>query len=198
MRELALHLLDITHNSIAAKASDIEIEVEENTNKNLLKIVVKDNGSGMTEEMVSKILDPFITSRTTRKVGLGIPLLKAAAEACNGNLNIQSKIGEGTRVEAVFQHDHIDRMPLGDLPGTIYSLVVGAPEMHWKFTYKVNEKTFLFDDQIIKATLDGVPITEPIVLRFVQDMIYEGVNEIKPVNNMYLNPSLQESYHGKS
>jgi len=183
VRELALHLLDIIHNSIAANASRIDIEVEENTQNNTLRMMVRDNGHGMSEEMVKKVMDPFTTSRTTRKVGLGIPLLKAAAESCNGYLDISSSPGIGTCVEAVFQLNHIDRMPLGDLAGTLYSLVVGAPEIHWVFRYKVDHNEFLFDDQDIKSTLEDVPITEPGVLKFLQNLIKDGINSIKQPEN---------------
>jgi hypothetical protein len=125
------------------------------------------------------VVDPFVTSRTTRKVGLGIPLLKEAAEACNGFLTIASTPGKGTRLDVEFQHTHIDRMPLGDVAGTILSLVVAYPSIHWKLIYKVNYREFEFDDLPIKETLDGVPLTEPQILAFVRQMLYDGIYEIK-------------------
>ncbi len=127
MRELALHLLDIAENSVAADAGKIQIEVSEDTLADRLKMSVEDDGRGMDEALVARVVDPFVTSRTTRKVGLGIPLLKAAAEACKGGLTIQSALGKGTRIEVEFQRSHIDRMPLGDLGATFLTLVVGYP-----------------------------------------------------------------------
>lgn len=180
MRELALHLLDIIHNSVTAKASTIVITVEEDTRTDRLKMMVEDNGCGMDQEMVARITDPFVTSRTTRKVGLGIPLLKAAAEACNGWLKIDSEVGKGTKVQVEFQRSHIDRMPLGDLPGTILSLIVGAPEVHWIFHYIVDGNTFTFDDQKVKAELEDIPLTEPSVLKFLREMLEQEVSAIQP------------------
>jgi hypothetical protein len=132
--------------------------------------------------MVKKVIDPFVTSRTTRKVGLGIPLLKEAAEQCNGFLRIQSELGKGTKVEVEFQRSHIDRMPLGDLTGTILSLIVGSPHVHWIFDYRVDDHLFVFDDAPIKQELDGVPLTEPDVLRFIREWLKTGIENVtKPV-----------------
>jgi hypothetical protein len=177
VRELALHLMDIAENSVAANARDITIEVNEDTVRDRLSMAVIDNGNGMDAEMVQRVVDPFVTSRTTRKVGLGIPLLKEAAEACNGWLEIQSKPGEGTALRVEFQRSHIDRMPLGDLASTCLSLVVAHPEIHWGFHYKVDDQQFIFDDQPIKDALEGVPLTEPDILSYLRQLIEEGVAE---------------------
>lgn len=178
MRELALHLLDIAENSISAKADTIRIHVEENHTTDRLRMSVEDNGKGMSAEMVARVTDPFVTSRTTRKVGLGIPLLKAAAEACQGELTIQSAVGKGTCVTVEFQQSHIDRMPMGNLASTILTLVVGSPEVHWIFTYTVDGKTFEFDDQPVKETLDGVPLSDPSILVFLRDTLETGIAEL--------------------
>lgn len=179
MREIALHLLDIAENSVAADAETVEITIEENVNEDELRLVVEDNGRGMDQQMVARITDPFVTTRTTRKVGLGIPLFKAAAEACNGYLTIDSQLGEGTRLEAVFQHSHIDRMPLGDLPSTLLTLVVGFPEVHWIFHYHFNDTRFTFDDKPIKEILDGVPLSEPSVLTYIRETLEEGIRSAR-------------------
>jgi anti-sigma regulatory factor (Ser/Thr protein kinase) len=181
LRELALHLLDIAENSITANSKNILIVVDENIQSDRLKMVIEDDGKGMDPEMAASVIDPFVTSRTTRKVGLGIPLLKAAAEACNGYLHIESTQGKGTRVEVEFQRSHIDRMPLGDLVNTILSLVIGSPEVHWRFQYRVNEETFDFDDGPIKEQLDGISLSEPGVLSFIREYLQEGIAGIKPV-----------------
>lgn len=179
MRELALHILDIAENSISAGASRIRISINEKLDDDLLEIEVEDNGKGMDEVTLANITDPFITSRTTRKVGLGIPFFKAAAEACEGAFSIQSKQGLGTKVQAVFKHSHIDRMPLGDIAGTIQTLIIGTPDVNWVFEYNVNEASFHFDDEPIKETLDGVPLSEPAVMRFIREMINEGIHSIQ-------------------
>jgi hypothetical protein len=179
LREIALHILDIAENSIAAGASLIEISIEEDIQNDRLNISVRDNGRGMDEQMLAQITDPFVTSRTTRKVGLGLPLFKAAAEACNGYLQISSTIGRGTRVDVEFQRSHIDRMPLGDLAGTMLNLVVCHPDIHWLFHYRAGEQEFIFNDEPIKTELAGIPLTEPAVLTFIRTSLTEGVETIQ-------------------
>ncbi len=179
MRELALHLLDIAENSISAKADTIRIDVEENHITDRLRMSVEDNGAGMSAEMVTRAADPFVTSRTTRKVGLGIPLLKEAAEACEGGLTIQSQVGQGTCVAVEFQLSHIDRMPLGNLAATILTLVVGSPEVHWIFNYTVDEQTFEFNDQPVKETLGGIPLSDPEILKYLREVLETGIAELR-------------------
>ena len=180
MRELALHILDIAENSLHAQADTIQITVTEKLAEDRLVISVIDNGRGMNSEMVQAVVDPFITTRTTRKVGLGIPLLKAAAEACNGRLDITSHPGKGTRIDVEFQHSHIDRMPLGDLSGTIFALCVSNPQTHWLFYYYVDQQEFRFDDLLIKEALGDISICEPTILSYLHELLENGVNEIKP------------------
>lgn len=177
MRELALHLLDIAENSVSAQARRVEINVEEDLPHDRLRLWVKDDGRGMDQDMAARVTDPFVTSRTTRKVGLGIPLLKAAAESCNGHLRIHSAVGRGTCVEVEFQRSHIDRMPLGDLAGTLYILVVGWPDVRWVFHYCAGEAEFEFDSEPIKQELGDVPLTEPAVLAFIRETLQQGIAE---------------------
>lgn len=191
MREIALHLLDIAENSVAALAKTICISVCEDLQADRLEASVVDDGKGMDAAMVAQVVDPFVTSRTTRKVGLGIPLFKAAAEACNGSLTITSTLGKGTTLSVQFQHSHIDRMPLGDLAGTLLTLVVAYPQTHWIFQYRVvpagggEPCEFLFDDQPIKAELGDIPFSEPVVLAFLRDLLEQGVRSVgqHPVQN---------------
>ncbi len=178
MKELSLHILDIAENSINANASHINICVEENSNEDQLTIKVIDNGKGMSNEVAQRIVDPFVTDRTTRKVGLGIPLLKAAAESCNGFLKIFSEIGKGTEILVQFQRSHIDRMPLGDLPGTILHLIVGNPHINWTFQYQVNDQVYEFDDKFLKQELEGIPLSEPDVLTYIRNEITTGIKNI--------------------
>ncbi len=180
MKELSLHLLDIAENSIAAEAKCIKIVVNEDSRSDLLQMIVEDDGRGMNPEMVEKVIDPFTTTRTTRKVGLGIPLLKAAAEACNGFLTIDSQQGKGTKIFVQFQRSHIDRMPLGDLVTTIMNLLVANLQIHWIFQYKYNDKVFIFDDHPIKTELENVPLSEPGILNCIREMLKSGILEINP------------------
>ncbi len=177
MRELALHILDIAENSIEADAGMVEISVIESTAQDRLAICVTDDGKGMDAETVARVIDPFVTHRTTRKVGLGIPLLKEAAEACHGSLAIQSAPGQGTRLTVDFQRSHIDRMPLGDLAATFITLLISHPQTHWKFYYQVDDNAFDFDDAPIKNELGDIPLTEPAVLSYLKNVLTDGVTQ---------------------
>ena len=178
MRELALHLLDIAENSVSAHADTIWITVEEDTRSDRLRMSVNDNGMGMDAVMLARVTDPFTTSRTTRKVGLGIPLLKAAAEACNGCFTITSTPGRGTEVNVEFQRSHIDRMPLGSLADTFITLLIGSPQVHWVFRYQVNDAVFEFDDQPVKQELGDVPLSEPGVMGYLRSTISSEIAEL--------------------
>lgn len=180
MRELALHLLDIAHNSVSAQARHINISVIEDTRDDRLFLSVEDDGCGMDDATLQRVTDPFTTSRVTRNVGLGIPLLKAAAEACGGDLTIHSKPGVGTRLEVDFQRSHIDRMPLGNLPETFLSLMVGCPDVNWTFIYQVDDQRFELDDAPIKKELEGISLTDPSILAYLRDMMESGIKEIQP------------------
>jgi len=179
VRELSLHLLDIAENSVAANATQVKLAVIEDDRTDLLQMSVEDNGKGMDAETVAKITDPFVTSRTTRKVGLGLPLLKEAAEACNGFLKITSQLGVGTRVEVQFQRSHIDRMPLGNLAETYFQLLILNPQINWTFLYRFNDRTFELDDHEIKSSLDGIPFTEPEIIAALRKMISDGIHTVQ-------------------
>ena len=183
MKELSLHILDIAENSVNAGASKIEISVNENLNNDELIIKITDNGKGMSAEKMKNLADPFITSRTTRKVGLGIPFLKAAAEACEGSFEIRSEIGLGTEVEVHFQHSHIDRMPLGDLKSTWLNMLVGYPKINWVLEYSVNLKTYQLDDQPIKEILNEVPLSDPQVIGYLKNEIANGFESVKNIKS---------------
>lgn len=179
MRELSLHLLDIAENSVAAGARNVSITVREDLSADRLYLAVQDDGKGMDAATVARVTDPFVTSRTTRKVGLGLPLLKEAAELCNGYLRITSTLGKGTLVEVEFQHSNIDRMPLGDLGSTFLTLLISSPEIHWVFTYQVNQAVFYLDDAPIKAELEGISFSEPVILSFLRELISNGVDGVR-------------------
>jgi K+-sensing histidine kinase KdpD len=145
MEDLSLHILDIAENSIAAEAKRIEIRVEEDRAKDVLAIEIKDDGNGMDEEMRRKAFDPFFTTRTTRRVGLGLPLLAQASRESEGTIEIDSKPGQGTTVKAAFRYHHLDRKPLGNIHETIQTLVVGHPEIDFLFEHTKDGSTYRYD-----------------------------------------------------
>lgn len=179
MNDLSLHILDIVQNSISAGATLIRIKVIEDAINDKLTISIEDNGRGMTEEQVSKLSDPFFTSRTTRKVGMGIPLFKQSAEQSGGGIKVTSKVGVGTTVEAWFGYSNIDRPPLGDLANAIVLLVSASPKVDFIFTYAFNEEKYIFDTIEIKEVLDGVPVNNPSVVKYLTEMISENMKMVK-------------------
>ncbi len=178
MRELSLHILDIMQNSIAAGASRIVVGVSADTENNRLTIAIQDNGKGMDSDFAAKVLDPFVTTRTTRRVGLGLPMLAAAAEACDGKLSIETAPGKGTKVEVTFALNHIDRAPFGDITSTIVNTIVSYPEISFRYEHKVNGAEFVLDTDEINAQLQGVPISEPSVARWLRDYMNEGIKNV--------------------
>lgn len=169
MNELSLHIYDIVQNSIRANAENVWIEVEENFVKNELMITIKDDGSGMSKEMVENVRNPFFTTRTTRKVGLGISLLEMNAEMCNGYLSLDSIEGVGTTLKVMFEHNHINRSPLGDMAGTIYLLSLGDVNINYK--HIIDGKTFNYDKAELLEILGDVPLTNLEVKVWIEDYI---------------------------
>lgn len=178
MRELSLNILDIAQNSIAAGSLLTEIKVEENTAEKTLLIGIYDNGKGMTEEQVRNVQDPFYTTRTTRKVGMGIPLFKMAAEQTGGSFTLTSQVGVGTNVEARFKTDSIDFTPLGDVAATIATIVCMNEDKDFIYTRKIDGAEFKFSSADIKKILDGVPLSEPSVMNWVEGYISEQTEEL--------------------
>ncbi len=178
MRDISMHILDIIGNSVRAKASLIEVSVIERIKEDTLVLKVKDDGCGMDDKTIKNALDPFFTSRKTRKVGLGIPLLQQNAQMSDGELVLKSKLGEGTTLIALFVRSHIDRPPLGDLPSAVSLMVSGNPTVEFVYTHVVDEEKFVFDSREIKQILDGVEITTPGVVKFLKQMVEENLNEI--------------------
>ena len=176
MRELSLNVLDIAQNSISADAPLIEIEVLENTEKKELLIGIYDNGKGMTPEQVENVKDPFFTPRTTRKVGMGIPLFKLAAEQTGGSLKIESEKGKGTKTSAVFKTDSIDFTPLGDVTSTITILISMNTDRDFIYTRRLDGESFELSTVQLKEILEGVPLSEPEVVGWMKDYINEQTN----------------------
>ena len=174
MRELSLNILDIAQNSISAGASLITIEVSENTVEHNLLIGIYDNGCGMSEEQVKSVIDPFFTTRTTRKVGMGIPLFKMAAEQTGGSLEIKSELGIGTQIRATFKTDSVDFTPLGDVASTIQMLITMNTDRDFVYKHKVDEKEFVCDTRELKAILGDVPLDTYEVSQWLLEFIKEN------------------------
>lgn len=175
MTELSLNILDVAENSVKAGAPLTKITVEANENKNLLTIIIDDNGCGMSDEQVKKVTDPFYTTRTTRKVGLGVPFFKEAAEAAGGSFAIVSKQGVGTTVTANFLLNHIDRMPMGDLTATMHTLITMHEEKDFIFTYTVNDNSFTLDTRQLKEILGEISFKEFEVSNYIKDYLKENI-----------------------
>jgi anti-sigma regulatory factor (Ser/Thr protein kinase) len=145
MEDLSLHILDIVENSIDAGAKNIEIEIREDSKQDLLSVEIADDGKGMDEATLKKVLDPFFTTKTVRKVGLGLSLFRESAREANGDLEIRSKVGQGTRLRATFQRSHIDRRPLGDMTKTVMTLIIGHPETRFRYSHERDGRKFELD-----------------------------------------------------
>ena len=176
MKELSLNILDIAMNSVKAGASLISIKIDESDDK--LLITITDDGCGMSEDMVKRVTDPFCTTRTTRKVGLGIPFYKLAAEQTGGKLEINSKTKEnndgvsGTEVKALFMKNHIDCLPLGDIISTVCTLIQGSPDINFEFSHKYNNEVYLSTAEM-RQILGDIPLNSPDVLVWVREYLNE-------------------------
>lgn len=181
MRELSLNVLDIAQNSVRAEASLITIELIEDTKNHTLEISISDNGKGMTPEQLENVRDPFFTTRTTRKVGMGIPLFRMAAEMTGGSFDIDSTLGIGTKTTARFCTDHLDFTPIGDMCSTVIMLI--TMNLHIDFVYirKADEKSFTVDTRQLKEILGDVPLNEPSITAWIKDYITENTKQLTEV-----------------
>ena len=177
MPEISMNVLDVAENSGRAGASLIQISVNISEPDDLLEIVIEDDGCGMTPDQVQHVIDPFFTTRTTRKVGLGVPFYKMAAENTGGQFFIESQPGIGTKVYASFGLPHIDRMPLGDINGTIHTLVVFNTGIDFLYTYTYNGQSFSLDTREFRQILEGVPLDSPDVSAYIRDYLEENKRE---------------------
>ena len=177
MPEISLNVLDVAENSTRAKASLVEISVAADTKADTLVIKIKDDGCGMTAEQLAHVEDPFFTTRTTRKVGLGVPFFKMAALAAGGDFSIESKPGAWTCVTAVFGLSHIDRMPLGDMTSTIHTLIIFHKDMDFRYTYEVDGRSFTLDTREFREILGDVPFDEPEVSAYIKEYLTENKKE---------------------
>lgn len=179
MKELSLHVYDLIENSVAANASLIEFSVIDSLNDNIYSFVIKDNGKGMSQEFLAKVTDPWTTTRTTRKVGIGLPLIKMNTENAGGGMDIQSELGKGTVLKFWFQHDHIDRPPMGDLAGTIVMLCAQHEDIHYIYKHITDKGEYIFDTEEVKEALDGMSMNDINIIKFLKEMIQENLKEIE-------------------
>ncbi len=178
MNELSLYILDITQNSLKANAKNIDLIINEDKVSDLLTITLIDDGKGMSKEVLEKVTSPFFTTRTTRHVGLGLPLFKELCELCEGGLKIESEVDKGTSLCATFKLSSIDLPPFGNLIDTLYLLIINEENADIKYKHIKNNKTFEFDTKEIKEILDGVSIKDPMLMSWFKDFVQEGLNEL--------------------
>lgn len=175
MREISLHILDLIQNSIEAGATAAKLEIIEDIIGNSMIIRISDNGRGMNKKMRQLVIDPFITTRTTRRVGLGLPLMDMSTKRCGGYLKIDSIPGQGTVIEAMYQHNHLDRPPMGNLVETIKSILVASPVLQFSYYHTVNNKSLSISSHEIADVLDGIPLTQPDILIWLHGYLSDNI-----------------------
>ena len=178
MRELSMHILDLVQNSIEARASKVWLHVNEMISTDALVIKIGDNGRGMNQETVDRVVSPFVTTRTTRKVGLGLPLISMSTMRSDGFMVIESEIGKGTTVTAVYRHSHWDRPPLGDMAQTVKALLVANPALDFTYKHTVNTNSFAVSACEIAEILGDIPLDQPDVLLWLDDYLTQGIGNL--------------------
>ena len=179
MNNLSLYILDIVQNSLKARATDVIIKINEDLKRNILEIQVIDNGIGIEEENISKVTDPFYTTRDTRKVGLGLPFFKEVCENCNGSLKILSSKNQGTSIIAQMDHNHINRLPLGEMEETIYTLLINDENAEIEYIHTTDNKQFKINSKEINSILDGVSLKQYEIMKWIKGYILMSLLKIK-------------------
>ncbi len=178
MKDLSLHILDIVQNSIRADASHIYITIKEHHKTNQCEIAISDNGRGINQNELLQVTDPYHTSRTSRKVGMGLPLLKHAAEQAGGILSIRSARGSGTQLFCNFELNHIDKPPLGDIGGVITQLMTSHPALVFVYKHQTDQGTFELDSREVKEIVGDLAFAGNEVRNYLREMIRENLKEI--------------------
>lgn len=178
MKELSLHILDIVNNSTRAGAKLVSISIHEDEENDRLYINICDDGSGISDEDLTNICDPYFTTRTTRKVGMGIPLFRMSAEACDGIFSISSTLGEGTQVHAAYQLSHVDRPPLGDIAGILYLLSIGTHNCEFIYRHQNPNGMFEYDSRSVKEIMQDIPLQHPEVRKEIVHFIRQGLETL--------------------
>lgn len=179
MKEVALHILDILQNSVRAAATIIQLEIEESFSENLIKIKIEDNGKGIEKSMLLNIYDPYVTSRTTRKIGMGLALLKYHAELCGGGIEIESEVGKGSLVRIWFQMDHIDRQPIGDIAGVVRNMISSGNKYEFYYRHSTDTGEFEISTLEIKTELELTEISDNLILEQIKELININLQDIK-------------------
>jgi anti-sigma regulatory factor (Ser/Thr protein kinase) len=175
--ELSLHVLDIVENSTRAAAKSVEIVIEENSLADLVTLSISDDGRGMDRQQLDKLTDPFFTTKKVRKVGLGVPLLAQAAHTAGGEFTVDSEPGKGTCVQATFRLSHPDRQPVGDMAGTMVTLIMGNPEVNFIYRHRRDGREYLLDTRELQKELDGLDLANIKVLNFIKEDINRYLRE---------------------
>lgn len=179
MQDLAMHILDIAYNSIRAQASEITVTYRDSTIANKITITIQDNGCGLSELQIQQVTNPFYTTRTTRRVGMGVALFQGLAQQCDGQFSLTSQVNLGTTIQVSVRKDHWDTPPQGDLAQTMQTLIQADPTIHFQFNMVLDTKTFTFDTKEIQAILtDEVSLSEPTILLWIQEYIHQGISEL--------------------
>lgn len=179
MKDLSMHIIDIVQNSIEAGAVKIQLLISEDSISDTFTIEVSDNGRGMDQDQLSSAADPFFTTRKTRRIGLGLPLLKAAAERCEGHMTVNSTKNKGTTVFASFRCSHIDRAPLGNIIDTLVNIIAGNPDLNLNFIHRIDDKEIVFDAHQLKTQLEDIPLNNPAVLNWIRKYLNDSYNEMR-------------------
>ena len=179
MKNIALHILDLVENSARAKAKKVQVSISEEIESNRYLLTIEDDGEGMVEDVVKKATDPFYTSRSTRKVGMGLPLIQMNAKRTGGSFSLQSKPGKGTTLEACFVLSHTDRLPLGEIDDVLVLLAMGHPLVRLIYTHKTDSGIYCFDTEKIREIVGDLPESNMEIRKFLREMIIENLKEIK-------------------
>jgi len=177
-----MHILDIAENSTRAGATMITVQITEDRIHDAYTIDIVDNGRGMDTDTLQRALDPFFTTKSVRRIGLGLPMLHQATKIADGHFSVDSTEGIGTHITASFRHSHLDRQPLGDMPGTMVALITGTPKVNFRYEHYCNGRTFVLDTREIKKELAGIPLNTPLVLNFIKHSVKEGLEEVGASN----------------
>ena len=178
MRDLSLHILDIAENGITAGANMMQIFISEDREGDLLTITIEDNGRGIPLSKLQDPTDSFITTRATRRVGLGLPLLSAAADRCEGRFEIETNPGRGTRIEATFRYSHIDRAPVGDMAATITTLIMGNPRVDFIYTHIIDTEDFVLDTREFRQDPQDQSLTDPALIHHLTQSIRNSLGAL--------------------
>lgn len=171
MNDLAATVLDIASNAVRANASIVQISIHESKQYDFFRLLIQDNGKGMDEETINQALNPFYSTRTTRSIGMGLPLLNDLAKGCNGSLNIDSKVGVFTKVLLEIQRSHIDVPPMGDIGEAIMILIQSNDRIHYIFNYQSDEETYQLDTNEVKQVLETDSLNDYMILNWIKENV---------------------------